>query len=184
MKKITAFLLIICTVFCIGCSNGKKQEVDVAVPVGMQYASSNAAYYNLFVPAEWIIDTASGSSSAYVSELDPTNVSAVRVSVPDPSVTTAELYWEKYKEDFRASFTNFTVISENVKTTLSGKDACKYEYTASLTGTDYRYCSVICVLDGSVYMLTYTSIGESYEANMEDFTSICDNFMIKTGMTE
>ena len=91
MKKITALMLIACTVFCIGCSNGKKQNVDVAVPVGMQYASSNAAYYNLFVPAEWIIDTASGSSSAYVSDLDPTNVSAVRSERNDSRTLLGEI---------------------------------------------------------------------------------------------
>lgn len=168
----------------VGCSTGQTENIDVSVPSGMQLASDKAAYFNFFVPAEWKVDTSSGSACAYVSDIDPTNVSAVRVSVPDANVTTAELYWESYKKDFNESFTNFTVVTENEKTTLAGKDACKYVYTASLTGQTYKYCSVICVLDGSVYMLTYTAIGDRYDANIEAFTSICNNFMIKSGITD
>ena len=167
-----------------GCTGGATENIDVSVPSGMQLASDKAAYFNFFVPAEWKIDTSSGSACAYVSEIDPTNVSAVRVSVPDPTVTTAELYWDAYKNDFNESFTNFTVISENEKTTLAGKDACKYVYTASLTGQAYKYCSVICVLDGSVYMLTYTALTDKYDTHIGSFDSICNNFMIKSDITD
>lgn len=182
MKKLIIFTLLILTVFGTACTGGQTENIDVAIPSGMQLASNEAAYFNFFVPAEWKVDTASGSACAYVSEIDPTNVSAVRVAVPDATVTTAELYWEAYKKDFNESLTNFTVLSENEKTTLSGKDACKYSYTATLTGQTYKYCSVICVLDGSVYMLTYTAVGDRYETHMESFNSICNNFMIKTGI--
>lgn len=184
MKKIIIFALLICVIFAVGCSGGQTDNIDVSVPAGMQLASDKAAYFNFFVPSEWKVDTSSGSACAYVSEIDPTNVSAVRVSVPDATITTAEMYWETYKKDFNESFTNFTVISENEKTTLSGKDACKYVYTASLTGQSYKYCSVICVLDGSVYMLTYTSLSDRYDTHTEEFDSICNNFMIKTGMLD
>ncbi len=171
-------------VFAVGCSTGETNEVDVVVPTGMQLASDKAAYFNFFVPSDWKVDTSSGSACAYVSDIDPTNVSAVRVSVPDATVTTAELYWEKYKNDFNEAFTNFTVVTENEKTTLAGKDACKYVYTATLTGQTYKYCSVICVLDGSVYMLTYTAMSDRYDTNIESFDSICNNFMIKSGITD
>ena len=171
-------------ILAAGCTGGQSENIDVTVPAGMQLASDKAAYFNFFVPSEWKVDTSAGSACAYVSELDASNVSAVRISVPDASVTTAELYWDTYKNDFSESFTNFTVISENEKTTLYGKDACKYVYTASLTGQSYKYCSVICVFDGSVYMLTYTSSPDKYDSHTEEFTSICNNFMIKSGISD
>ncbi len=182
MKRLLLSLLTVIIILgCCSCAQDGKGTVDLSAPSGMKLASDKAADFKFYVPDSWIIDTASGTPCAYASEIDPSNITAVRVSTQAPN---AEEYWKTYVDDFKTSFKNFTLITEGEKTTLSGVDAKKYVYTAELTGVMYKYCTVICISSGSAYIVTYTAQSDYYENNQEAFISVCNNFMIKTNAVE
>lgn len=182
MKKAAVIILaMVCVLSLFACTGGEVGTVDATAPTGMKLASGDGAYFKMYVPQDWIIDSSTGTPCAYVSEIDPTSVSAVRVAI---AAKDAPEYWAQYSDEFSKSFTNYTIVTDGENMTVSGHDAKKYVYTASLTGVNYKYCTVICVYEGSAYILTYTANAETYDANYESFSSICDSFMIKTGSIE
>lgn len=182
MKRITAAILMVVLAlgFC-ACTQNSVGEVDVNAPSGMKLASDKAADFKMYVPDSWLIDTASAAPCAYVSEIDSTNVTAVRVPTQTQS---ADEYWQTYADDFKNSFKNYTLITDGEKTTISGKDAKKYVYTAELTGVAYKYCTVICISNANTFIITYTAQGDYYDKNFDAFVSVCNNFMIKTNTVE
>ncbi len=182
MKRISVLLLTLVAILCfVSCSTQGAGVVDESAPSGMKLASGQGAYFKMYVPQDWVIDASTATPCAYVSELDRTNISAIRVAT---AAADAAAYWQEYADEFSKSFTNYTIVTDGENATLSGNDAKKYVYTATLTGVEYKYCSVVCVRDGSAYILTYTSSPDLYDKNYESFTSVCNNFMIKTGSVE
>ena len=54
-----------------------------------------------------------------------------------------------------------------------------YAKKGSIDGVDYKFMTVVTVKNGSVYILTYTSLASSYDNNISDFTEVIRNFRFK-----
>ena len=173
MKLRSLFAILILTVMIFsGCSG---RQSDVEAPDGMKLFSNEHTDYTAFVPISWIVDMSTGTLSAYVSSADASNISITAQTLE--SVTTLEDYWKGYEEDFKATFDDMEYVGEApTTTTLSGEAANKYVYTASVTGTQYKFMQIVCIREMTVYVITYTSTPEGFDTNMEDVEKILDHF--------
>lgn len=191
-----------------GCSKGKDIISDdgVAVPGGMQRISPSTVDYYLFVSEDWKADISTGVVTAYRSDTDPTNICMMSFGLKDMTMTYSE-YWDSYENQFKAIYDNFEMVEES-ETLLGESSAGKYVYTATFfggssekeadettaadtiadegnaedgasDGVDYKFMTVVTVKNGSVYILTYTSLASSYDNNISDFTEVIRNFRFK-----
>lgn len=170
-------MLMIGSVFTLAAC---KNSEDTWQPAGMKLASSEDADYKLWIPESWTVDMSTGITSAYVSSADLSNISLVAMNLSgDDNYLTPEDYWESYKADLAATFPDIAYdedTANGISLLLDGTAAMKYSYTATVTGTAFHFQSVICIKNGTVYLLTYTAQPASYERNLESVQSIIDNF--------
>ena len=172
MKLKALFVFVILLMMLLtGCS----QTTDTEAPDGMKLFSNEHVDYTAYVPAQWIVDMSTGTLSAYVSSADASNISITAQATR--GIMTLDEYWKGYEEDFNSTFTDMEYVGEvPATTTLSGLPANKYVYTATVTGTSYKFMQVVCIKETNVYVITYTSTPEQYDSNLEDVEKILDNF--------
>ncbi|MBR5314689.1 MAG: DcrB-related protein [Clostridia bacterium] len=176
MKKFLA--LFLATVFCFTllCSCGERTE---GAPDGMKAVeSSDKLDYNIYIPAHWVQDLSTGVVSAYVSNADLSNVSMTQYNLEE--LKPLDDYVKKYTDELTTNLDDFQMIEGYPqKMILSGVEAKKIEYTASLAGNTYKFMQVICIKGATIYYFTYTALSENFDTNAEDVQKILDNFAFK-----
>lgn len=177
MRRVLSVLLIVLALCALSSCSGKGD-----VPKGMKLASDTSIVdYSLFVPEKWIIDASDGKTMAHVSETDRSSVSVAQWNLTN-DISSIESWWENYKEQIGEAFTDMTVTTEGEKTVVDGKAASKYVYSAKLGENKYPFMVVATVRNGSIYVITYTSIGEIddenslFSKNLATVNSIIENF--------
>lgn len=174
--------------FFVSC--GKPE--DQWQPAGMKLASSDKVDYKLWVPEEWTVDMSTGITAAYVSSSDRSNVTLTAFSLTEgDNYMSISEYWSKYKEELEKTFPDIEVIDtgeegesdaleeENdfgVTMLIDGVAAKKYVYTATVTGSSYKFMQVIFIHEGYVYLLTYTALPNVYDSHTEEVGKIIENF--------
>lgn len=166
----------VCLSVFAGCSSGS----DSWHPAGMKLASSEDADYKMWVPENWTVDMSTGITSAYAGSGDYSNVSvtAQNLSGEQNYLTPAE-YWEIYKADLAATFPDIAYDEDTeggISLLLDENAAMKYSYTATVTGTEFHFISVVCIRSGTVYLITYTAQPAIYENHLEEIQNILNNF--------
>ncbi len=173
LKALFAVLILTLTVFS-GCS---ASGTDIEAPDGMKLFSNEHTDYTAFVPASWTVDMSTGTLSAYVSSADASSVVITAQMLGQDDPKTLDGYWKHYEESFNSTFKEFEYVGEApTTTTLSGEPANKYVYTAKLGDNQYKFMQVVVIREMTVYVITYTSTPEGYDANLEDVEKILDNF--------
>ncbi len=175
MKRIisvVSLLLCLCMVFA-GCGN--KQDENA--PDGYKLASSEEADYLFYVPSEWVVDTSTLYTSAYVSAGDSSSVSVTAYGLERESTTVAD-WWKGYTEQFNEAFKDMETVSEE-KVTMGGIEGVKYTYTAKMADVQYNFVCAAVVRGNYVYYMLYTSIPQYYEEHIEEFNGIVSNFKFK-----
>lgn len=179
IKRILCLLLIVVASFALPSCSGKTD-----VPNGMKLASDTSIVdYSLFVPEKWIIDISNGATMAHVSDADRSNVSVAQWNL-EKELSSIESWWELYKEQVndKPFSGTMTVVTEGEKTVVDGKAASKYVYYGTVSNVKYTFMVVATVRNGSIYVITYTSIGEIddenslFSKNLETVNSIIENF--------
>ena len=161
------------TVFLISCS----ARIDGA-PEGMKLISTDDVEYNLYVPESWTADFSTGVVSAYVSENDFSNINIDAFNLDDPNMTPAQ-FWEKYEADITSTFPD-AVITDSSNTIVDGVLAAEqHTFTATVTGTEYKFMETVFIRAGAAYILTYTSTAENFDSHLEDVQSIISNITFK-----
>lgn len=159
-----------------GCSSGS----DSWHPAGMKLASSEDADYKMWVPESWTVDMSTGITSAYAGSGDYSNVSVTAQNLSgEQNYLTPSEYWEIYKTDLEATFPNIAYDEDTeggISLLLDENAAMKYSYTATVTGTEFHFISVVCIRSGTVYLITYTAQPAIYENHLEEVQNILDNF--------
>lgn len=175
MKKITritaALLAVLLTAFvAVSCS--KKDDI----PAGMIKASDEKADFTLYVPEKWTVDVKEAAVSAYCSKNDPSSVSMMAWELEYTNSSLDE-WWEVNLSEIEKVFSNVEVIStENA--IIDGLNAKKYTYTASLGEYDYTIMQAACIKNVNVYLFTYTSVPENFDAHSEEIQNIISNIKI------
>ena len=190
--------LVLCMITFASCSGA-----DDYVPAGYKKASNKNADYDLFVPEGWSVDMSTGVTTAYASdrsnisfvgfELDDTIIrfdpvasteetddSNVDDTAKDASdIKTVEDYWKYYESAFESTFSNAEYLINGENMLLSGIEAKKYVYKATVTGLEYIFMQVVAIKDKTVYVFTYTARENLYETHLEDVGDIIGYLNIK-----
>lgn len=176
-RRILSTLSIVLIVCAFTSCSGKGD-----VPKGMKLASDTSVVdYSLFVPEEWMIVTRNGATSVQVSKTDCSSVSVAQWNLTD-EISSIDAWWEDYKEQMNNIFAEMTVVTEGEKTVVDGKAASKYIYYGTFNGVKYTYMVVATIRNNSIYVITYTSMGEVddeknlFAKNLGTVNSIIENF--------
>lgn len=171
MKRFFLLMLTAAMLVMTGC------DKDANAPTGYKTASGEAADYFFFVPDDWTVDLTTGATSAYYSAEDPSSVSVMAWELPNTD-TTLDEWWEMNMEDITMVFQNVTADEpENV--TMGGVHARKYVYSADLGEFSYRICQTAAIKNGSVYLITYTALADTYNAHIEEVDNMISFFQFR-----
>lgn len=173
-RSILVTILLIISITLCSCGG------DTEAPAGMKAVeSSDDLSYNFFIPKDWIQDLSTGVVSAYYSTGDTSNVSITTYNIDNYEKPLSE-YVAEYTVGLEENLGEFT-LSEGYpeNTLLGGFGAMKLEYTATFSGTGYKYMQILCIYRGNMYVFTYTSNAEKYESHLEEINVMLDNFSFK-----
>ena len=140
----------------------------VTLPDGMQLAEMGDGY-TFFAPEDWCVDLSTGIATTYVSTIDPSNITLVRLADGDPIA-----YFEAAEDRLADMLVDYTLHEAEDNALMGGKAAIVRVYSGKLAGIPYRYKQYLCRYDGYLYLLTYTAKEEipsgdvSYYARYEE----------------
>ena len=178
MKNLITKILLI-TLLCVFAaaltSCGEKDEF--AAPAGMVTASDEKADFYLYVPDDWTVDYSTAAAGAYYSPADPSSVSVMAWEL-EHTDTTVDEWWAVNQDDVNLVFDNFSLESEE-NMTIDELYAKKYVYTATLGDYNYKIMQAACIKNTTVYLFTYTSIIDNYDAHLDDVAEMLEYLTIK-----
>ncbi len=168
MKKLTALTaaVIMCMLLLCSCAGGDK------TPDGMQLASFDGEPFKLYVPEEMSLNTESGVSGAFSYVPEKLIISA-RYYTPDDEELTLDKYMNYCAEGYAESLELFELKSIDAAV-LSGEDAKKMVYTASIDEVDYTCTQLTALYRGDMVSLNFyvpTKTVDSYAAIVDSVIS-------------
>lgn len=171
-------------------------EQDPLAPDGYQTASNDNVDYSLFVPENWIVDTADNSlvTAARATEYENANISmmvydndsyAAETTAEGEEVSLVLRYWADnltalsnlFDKDAEGNST-FKLETDGARTlmgkTADGKDvgAFSYVYTGTIGGVELKYMQVLACHNNCFYFFTYTANAASYDEYIETVNEI------------
>lgn len=180
-KIISLFLIFAILTMIVGCSKNKGEE---GAPSGMKSAHSASADYYLYVPSDWVVDTADNSlmASAHVSDTDRSNITVMAYS-GDRTYESLEDYFKAYYKGLERMFdldenenSTLKMITDGERCLLGGVAANNYVYTGTVGGVELKYRQIISYWNGDYYLITFTADPELYDDHSDDFDKIVQNF--------
>lgn len=172
MKKLLSLLLVLVLCFSLFACKDKDEEA----PEGMKAVATNASLgFTFYVPEPWVDSSYGKIASAYVSALDTSSVSLVRVDL-------REVAFENYvKESLTASKNVPTYLEEGKAVNVgNAKRALSYVYTYNYGEYPYQFMQVLCeATDGAYYLFTYGASAQDktegttfYQSHLEEVASM------------
>lgn len=177
--SLVALVLAVCTL-AVGCSSNDEGDA----PDGMKAAHVSAADYRIYVPSEWVVDTAENSlmAAAHVSETDHTNLT-VMAYTGDRTYSSLEEYFAAYSAGVEKIFdldddgnTTYSMQTDGDRCLLGGAVANKYVYSGKVGGLDVKYEQIVSYYDGNYYLVTFTADADLFDEHTDDFDLILQNF--------
>ena len=175
MKKL--LLLLLCLTLSLSLFSCKKGGEDA--PDGMKaVAVGKSLGFTLYVPEAWVDSSYGKIASAYVSNLDTSSISLVRVEL-------GESTFENYVKASLTESKNAPTYLEEGKAVNVGnaKRALSYVYTYAYGDYTYQFMQVLCEAeDGAYYLFTYGASAADktegvsyYTSHLTDVTSMLSN---------
>jgi hypothetical protein len=87
-------------------------------------------------------------------------------------------YWKEYEVELKKTYPTYVLTKEYTdnEPKLDGVAATRKEYDITIDGVKYRYIQVICILNGYVYSVMFTSNEAEFDKYYEAFDKIIDSF--------
>ena len=123
------------------------------------------------------MDLTTGATSAYCSTEDPSSISVMTWELPNTD-TTLDEWWQMNLEDISMVFQNVEP-AEPENLTIGGVHGQKYVYTADLGEFSYKILQAAAIKSGSVYLITYTSLADTYDAHAEEVNNMISFFLFR-----
>ena len=152
------------------CSNNEEEAPD-----GMKNVAGDHDAYYLYVPQSWV--ESNGLVGAYYSAADTSNVTVTAYSGSEYA-SSAE-YWDGFKKDILTVSTEFAVVSENEAKVIDGRNAVEHVYTLTVNGVKYKVQQDLVAYSNIMYVITFTSTEDRFDAHAEDVKKIIDEFKFK-----
>lgn len=166
MRKLIAFALLAALLLSLtACGAGGTGDGGVTVPEGLKIAEEGDGY-TFIVPEEWVVDTTTGITTAYVSPIDPSNITLVRVKTEE----TPEAYFAASEKELASRFEGYTLLADacSDKTTLGDKAAIVRVYGGKLVGTPYVIKQYLCRSGDYLYLFTCTAEDVTLDAILSE----------------
>ncbi len=170
-------LIAVLAMYALSLSSCGNSNDPYAPPSGMASATDEKADFCLFVPDDWTVDYSTAAAGAYFSAADPSSVSVMAWEL-EYTDTTLDDWWETNVGEVSSVFSDFSLESEE-NITMSDLYAKKYTYTATLGDYSYKIMQAACIKNTTVYLFTYTSIPENFDAHTEEVSDMLEYFVIK-----
>lgn len=159
IRLLSLLILLAALLSLSACGDGNEGVVLPPVPDGMQIAAI-CPEYTFFVPEDWTVDASGGVPMAYVSEVDTSNVTLVRIEGESDPIA----FFNDSLPTLQSTFKDFTMVSENNNVTLGGKPAILRTYRGTFDRMEaevsYTVKQYIAAVDGAIYLMTYTAKNE------------------------
>ncbi len=157
MKKI-ALILLVCSCLCCLFSCSKESAPD-----GMQLCRGGEDYgFDFYVPEGWTNSYFGDIAGAYVTAVNPTSVTLVKIE-PDDADKVA--YFEAHKAEFPYAITEIA-MGESVNFG-NADDAKSFLYTYEYGDNAFECLQIIASYGTDTYLFTYNSFNEPYEDTEE-----------------
>ena len=178
---------LLCLAFALALVSCKSGE-SAGVPDGYQLVGAKGTSesergvlaegkdYYLYVPSSWTVDINNAAASAFAADDENTSVSVMTWTAAEGE-TPADC-WDSYVKEFESVYKDFAV-EKREDVTLDGAAAYCVTFTGSLGETALRFRQVTAIKGGLVYLLTYTSHADTFDAHAADFDAILGCFRFK-----
>lgn len=186
-------LKFICAIMCItaivsamsGCTVKPYYE---GAPEGMRPINEGENNAILYVPETWLVDTSTGTPTAYVSTNDRSMITLVTVKADVLGDRTIPEYWNSYKDTFTSSVKNFTVIKENETDPdystrlICERSAYIYDFSATVTELDYKFRQTLLTHPNTndLYIITYSTVANVFDKHLDALNEVYNNFRFVT----
>ena len=195
MKHLKTVALIFAVMFVCAAlaSCGKDKN---GVPSGMiEVGGELNTEYRLFVPNDWTADIETGFVSAHAQDGSNVSVQAISTSgvfssstdylirIDNETYNGLTEYFEKaYLPTIKTTFASLSLDEQYTQGQKLGDEerACKYVYSVTSGGKDYKLMQVIAVHGSNIYIFTYTARTPNYDKHLEEVTDkILQNFIFR-----
>lgn len=140
---------------------------DTDAPEGMKRASnSELVPYSLFVPEEWIVDIADGTTTkAHVSSSDTSSVLVSRHPKSAGVIDDVDSWWSNYKSNMTVK--GFTVIEEGVKGMVGNKASKSFLYSTVTQELTFKHYVTAVEYNDEIIVIMFTATeGPLYDNNI------------------
>lgn len=183
MKKYRYAALLLTVLLCLAllssCSGKEQDPLE-----GCLRAENEAVDYTFCYPDDWEPDRNDGMIAVKYNVGERGAIAYASVSVQafelERKDTGANAYWEDYRKQLEDVYGEKLVFSsEKEQTALGGVVANRNRYTLKLSDVTYAFEQVICVRNGTVYLVTLTVPEQRKDAVAEAFETILGSFAFK-----
>ncbi|MBQ7600357.1 MAG: hypothetical protein IJU57_06785 [Clostridia bacterium] len=173
LLKTVSLILVTAMAVCFAAACSQDQYL----PRNMKAAYSDADSFRFYIPEKWTKDEGQDSVGAYYSNKDPSSVSVLAWDLQHTD-DTVDTWWEINEQDLKTVFSDYELVSQE-NTTVDGKYARKYIYTATMGQNKFKFLQVAFVNSAVVYLFTYTSKESTFDSHLDDVNMMLEHWALK-----
>ena len=156
-------------------------------PTGMVAAVSagsrdvDCSDFKIQIPEDWVVDTSTGIFTAMGPTGDASNLSIMRATVE--AGTSSSDYYEAHKDSLKETLKDYEMLTlkkDFITKDDAGKsyNAVTLEYTATMSGQDYHFKQLFCVVDTTVYLVTFSGPEALYQTHTDAINKAIESFTL------
>lgn len=140
-------------------------------------ASHEKNVFNFYVPSTWSLTSTGAIAGAYYYSAngDKSNVTLMEYA-SSYEIKSAKDYWEAFQKQYEQPL---EIISTDENAKLGKYDAFGVEYKTSMNDGNYKIKQVFLASDKIIYIFTYTSTDEFYDAHLDEVAKMVEMFEFK-----
>jgi len=173
VKKTVKIIFTILTSVMLLISLAACSQSDV--PEGYQLVACEGDEFRLYVPTQWIVNTSSGTTSAYYTS--DAEVAVTVSKTEDANGLSLEEYWEKCNEQYKSELDEYSYDGNVKKVVLGAKAGHRRIFSAKITKfseienknvtKEYKFLQVMAKNGEDMYVLTYYAPSDKFDALLE-----------------
>ena len=127
------------------------------------------------MPTQWNVSTVTGNSTIAYYSIDDRSIVLVAAYVPEEGLESIDKFWEYTEQKYKDIYGDYVFV-EKGETTLGGRNAMRYVFTATIGEGHYKVMQVIATYRNYYYVFTYTALPENYDAHLEEVNGMIGVF--------
>ncbi len=169
MKRIYALSLLFVLFLLTSCANRQNSDNNYLA------VTNSAVDFTFNVPKTWKFIR---NDAMIAVQSDESNANISVTSFKQPSGQSVNDYFDNYEENFKTVFKNMEIVHDN-EIKADGIPARRITYKNDLGEDHFKSDMVLISRNGVIYTITFTTIPNEYDANVEIFNSALESFKFK-----